>query len=177
MAADHDPECDQAIDPGNIIELDHKFPAKWLQAGSLSISDPLLHATLQSEYPEYYTVNHDEFTVGVFCMLKDGVYTTLTTQYNGATADYSTVPYKCRICKSTEGDIGEWSSGTRLKIGQSRAEAQALLGVVLKENLTTLRFQETVEEDTYKVWHSQSLRLEFREEALCRLTLFDFRER
>lgn len=175
--ADHDPECDEAIDPGLKIELEHKFPIKWLQAGHIRISNPILHVKLQSEYPEHYAVHHDEFTVGVFCALRDGVYTTITAQDNGAAAEYSTTLYKCRTCKSADKDIGDLSSGTGLKIGQSKSEVQALLGIGLKGRITTLSFEETEDEGGDRVWHSQTLRLEFCDNTLCRLTVSEFRER
>ena len=105
------------------------------------------------------------------------VYTTITAQENGAAAEYSTTLYKCRTCKPADKDIDDLSSGTGLKIGQSKSEVQALLGIELKGKITTLGFEETEDEDDDRVWHFQTIRLEFCDDALCRLTVSEFRER
>jgi len=173
--ADH--QCVETINPGKEIVLDNKFPSKWLLVGNKLISDPILHSKLRSEYRKYYTVTTDEFIVGMFCVLKDGAFTTITTQDDGASADFSTIPPKCWNCNSIEKDMSDLISGTGLKIGQSKSETGSTLGCNTTEDITTFIFEELEKGEKYNIWHSQRLRLEFRTHKLIRYTIRDFRER
>jgi len=70
----------EAIDQGRKIELNHEFPIEWLQVGHIPISNPILHVKLQSEHAENYSLNDGEFTAGIFCVSKEGVYTTILVE-------------------------------------------------------------------------------------------------
>jgi len=63
-----------------------------------------------------------------------------------------------------------------LKIGQSKATVSKVLNTIIKEDITTISFEEILGDDKTSVKHTQKLRLVFQNSRLIDFEISDFRE-
>jgi hypothetical protein len=170
--ADH--ACVDDSPSGSSIPLKHPFPKKWFRVGQRSVIDPATHKTLKESHKASYVSGYEEGPFGYLCLKADGGYLAITTSDFGPGADYSKVAPKCLKCSDSSTDLKEFASGTGLRLGQTKAEAAAQINVALPADVVDLTYDET--EDNGKVLHTESLHLEFKNNMLVRLTIYDYRE-
>jgi hypothetical protein len=175
--ADHD--CIEGREYGHQIKLKKPLPKNWLIIGDKLIYNPELHSILRSKFAKYYTLGTDEegFSIAHFCGYKNGIYASISNGDFGPSAEFSSEAPKCWKCKTVTEDIEYFVSGSGLKIGQDKARATSILGYTIKEDITSISFEEIEKVKEHNTWHSQTLRIEFRNNKLIRLSIYDFRER
>ncbi len=146
------------------------MPTHWLTIGDKLINDTQLHAILRTKYAKYYTSGKDTegFTIDHFCGFKNGVYATISNGDFGPSAEFSKETPKCYSCKPVEETIPFFISGSGLKIGQNKAIVSSILGFEIKDDITSISFEEIKNGVEHRIWHSQTLRIEFRNNNLIR---------
>ncbi len=175
--ADHD--CIDERPYGHQIKVKGKLPKNWLMIGDKSIMDPQLHSILSSKYAKYYTSGLDDegFTIDHFCGYKDGIYIFISNGDFGPSAEFSLDAPKCVKCSTVTEDIKKLVSASGLIIGQNKATVSSILGYTIKEDITSILFEEIETNNENKIWHSQMLRVEFRNDRLIGFSVSDYRER
>jgi hypothetical protein len=176
--AEHD--ClEEAWKVGHWIKIEKDFPKNWLMIGDKLIYDPQLHSILRSEFAKYYTEGTDGegFSIDHFCGYKNGIYVTISNGDFGPSAEFSSKAPKCWKCKPVTESIKYFVSGSVLKIGQDKARVTSILGYTIKEDRTCIKFEEIEKGKEHKIYHSQYLWMEFRNNKLIRFAIDDFRER
>jgi len=175
--AEHD--CIDERPYGHQIKLKKHLPKTWLMVGDKSIYDPKLHSTLLSEFAKHYTVGTDGegFSINHFCGYKNGVYVTIANGDFGPWAEFSSEAPKCWKCKPVTEKSDYFVSGSGLRIGQDKAKATSILGHGIKQDITSISFEEIEKGKDHNISHSQTLRLEFRKNKLLRFSISDYREK
>ncbi len=171
--------CDEGYPYGHKIEVKKSLPKNWLIVGDKSISDPRLHSELRSKYAKYYTSGSDGegFTIDHFCGFKKGIYVSIWNSDFGPSATFSSEAPKCEKCKPVTEDIIYFVSGSGLTIGLSKAKVSSILGYAIKDDITSIIFEEIEKDNGHDIWHSQMLNVEFRDDKLIRFSVSDDRER
>ena len=177
--ADHD--CIEGINEGTEINLEKKFPEDWLTIGGKLITDPKLHSELSAKFKDYYYTGEDEgYTGHSFCAQKNGIYIKVHTGNSDVDtqsyAEFSAIPPKCYKCKRISKGTEYLTSKVGLKIGQSKATVSKVLNTIIKEDITTISFEEILGDDKTSVKHTQKLRLVFQNSRLIDFEISDFRE-
>jgi hypothetical protein len=164
---------------GHEIKVKKTLPKNWLMIGDKTIFDPQLHSLLSSKYAKYYTSGTDDegFTIDHFCGYKNGIYVDIWNGDFGPSAEFSNEAPKCEKCSSVTEDIKYFVSGSGLTIGQNKATVSSVLGYTIQEDITSISFEEIEKENENNIWHSQTLRVEFRNDKLIRFSVSDYRER
>ena len=175
--ADHD--CIDAREYGQKIIVDKSLPTLWFIIGDKQINDPNLHRILRAKYAKYYTSGKDEegFTIDHFCGYKNGIYITISNGDFGPTAEISNEAPKCYSCEALNEEIPYFNSGTGLKIGQNKKTVSSILGYEISENITSILFEEIEKGKKHNISHTQTLRIEFRDNILFRFSIGEYRER
>ncbi len=147
--------------------------------GDKLIYDPELHSILRSKFAKYYTLGTDEegFSIAHFCGYKNSIYVNVSNGDFGPSAEFSSEAPKCWKCKPVTENIEYFVSGSGLKIGRDKTRATSILGYTIKEDITSISFEEMEKGKEHNIWHSQTLRIEFRNNKLIRLSINDYRER
>jgi hypothetical protein len=175
--AEHD--CIDERPYGHQIKVKEKLPKKWLMIGDKSIMDPQLHSILRTKYAKYYTsgVDGEGFTIDHFCGYKNGIYIDISNGDFGPSAEFSQEAPKCEKCSPVTEEIKTLVSASGLKIGQNQATVSSILGYTIKDDIMSILFEEIEKDNENKIWHSQRLRVEFRNDRLIRFSVSDYRER
>ena len=176
--AEHGNDCDEVREYGQQIKIKKNLPKNWLMIGDKLLYNPELHSTLRSKYAKYYTSGRTEegFSIARFCGYKYGIYVDISNGSFGPSAEFSSEPPKCWECKPVTENIEYFVSGSGLKIGQDKAKATSILGYTIKDDITSITFEEIEKNKDHKIWHSQTLRIEFRNNKLIRFCIYDYRE-
>lgn len=175
--AEHD--CIDERPYGFQIKVKKELPNNWFIIGNKSIIGPQLHSILSSKYAKYYIlgVDNEGFTIDHFCGYKNGIYVNISNGDFGPWAEISSEAPKCEKCNPVTEDIKYFVSGSGLTIGQDKATVSSILGYSIKEDVTSISFEELEKGKEHNIWHSQMLRVEFRNNKLIRFSIDDFRER
>jgi len=170
------------IDPryyGKKVSVKNPLPTHWFSLGTTQLTDTQLHATLKGDYKKYYTAGKDGegFTIDHFCGFRDGLYLTISNGDFGPYAEFSKEPPKCYPCNPVNEDMPYFTSGTGLNIGQDKGVVSKILGHAISDDITSIIFNEIEQGKGYEIWHSQTLRTEFRDNKLVRFSIDDSREK
>lgn len=177
LRAEHD--CVEERPYGHQIKVRKTLPKHWLMIGDRLISDQKLHAILRSKFTENYIsgVDNEGFKIDHFCGYKNGIYFYISNGDFGPLAEFSSEAPKCENCNPVMKDIKYFVSGSGLKIGQDKATASSILGYIIKDDITSISFEEIERDKKHNISHSQNLRVEFHNNKLIRFSIDDYRER
>jgi len=166
VPATADNDCVEGFPNGRKIDVSHHLKKEWFLTGSDALNDPSFSAKLKNLYPNSFN--------GVLVCLKDssGYITVSTDTEYGPWSDYSVQPPKCFKCEPHHNALIQLSSGTGLHLGQTKNEASHILGIPLTDDVIEIQFNET----TKSIFHTESLRLEFKNDTLVRFGIGDYRE-
>ena|SRR3989442_15092957 len=173
-SADHG--CIEGRPYGRVIEVRQQLPRKWFFVGRKALSDRTLYSELNERYPDPNTSHRDASRF--ICLYVQGAYITVAYDASASWLDFSSVAPECWKCRVVNGNASELVSHSGLRIGQSRVEASTLLGVQLNRDhkAFTIRFHQVETGKNSKVWHEQSLTVEFQEDRLMRFHIIEHRE-
>ena len=177
LFADHG--CIDGRPFGHKIIVKKNLPTHWLTLGDKLISDPKLHTALRTQYSEHYISGKDGegFTIDHFCGFKNGIFAIISNGDWGPYAEFSKETPKCYSCKPIKETIPFFTSGSGLTIGQDKDTVSSILGIEIKDDITSITFEEIKKGKNHRKWHSQTLRIEFQNNELMRFSISDFRER
>jgi hypothetical protein len=170
-----DNSCIDDHPTGHVIPIDRKLPEEWLTIGVKSLIDPTLFTELRSKFKKQY-VSHQDGT-GSLCTYSKGVYIHIVTSEFGPSAEYSNTISKCSKC--TTGDVNpiDLNYKAGISIGQNRSEVSSKLGgIPLNEEIEKISFEEHDKKDHGGTYHDQSITLDFKEDKLVRIFIYDYRE-
>jgi len=176
LLAEHD--CIDEREYGHQVTVEKNLPKNWLTIGGILINDSRLHNILRTKYAKNYTTgkDHEGFTIDHFCGFKNGIYLVISNGDFGPSAEFSKETPKCFPCKHVKEEMPYFISGTGLKIGQDKKTASSILRYEIDNDITSISFEEIETGKTHNIWHSQTLRIEFRDNKLLRFSIYDSRE-
>lgn len=174
--ADAEHTCDDGYPLGKPVKLAQSLPSRWFLVGSTDVRKETTHTALKKRYRKEYLSGYDEGPFGSLCFkLKHG-YVEVTTSKYGSGVHYSILTPKCARCSSLRGTEKEFSSGTGLRLGLTKAKTSALLKSKIVADLTDLTFDETRMSGAVRVLHTELLSLEFKEDQLVRFSVYEYQE-
>jgi hypothetical protein len=163
-AADH--SCIDGKPYGEQVERKERLPREWLMINGKVVSDISLHAELRNRYKKAYRSNSDG-TGGLVCLYTGRLYINVSKHDSGSWFEFSTRAPKCWKCTSVKLDLDQLAPGAGLRIGQTRAQVSAILGVSIPTDadIVTIRFREVEKGQRSRV-HREDLRVQFQADKL-----------
>jgi len=131
------------------------------------VSDNSLHAELRKRYKKAYRSRSDN-TGGFVCLHTGELYLNVSKYDSGSWFEFSTHAPKCWKCTFMRLDPDQLAPGSGLRIGQTKAEVSAILGVSIQSgvDIVTIRFSQVERGPRSNRLHSEHLRVEFRADKL-----------
>ena len=174
-AADHD--CIEGRDTGYQIDRQTPLPKKWLMLNGKHVSSAGLHADLRHVNKLAHRRN-PHGTGGSICIYTGSIYINVSRYDSGSWFEFSTLAPTCGECPPVPLDRKAPTPDSGLRIGQTKAQVSAILGVNVPDDsdLVTITFSEVETRRRAKQWHQELLTLEFQEDKLIRFHVGDFRE-
>jgi hypothetical protein len=168
--------CIEELPYGTVLKQARHLPQEWFLVGEKSLIDPALHTALKKRFSSQYVSGFEEGEYGYLCLGDKDTFVTVTTNDFGVGVDYSKVAPKCQKCNSLNKLGKQFTSGSGLHLGQTKAQVSAIIGNPVISDIVSVTFEETVTEATGKVWHTEDLRLEFANDILIRIRINDYKE-
>jgi hypothetical protein len=173
--ADHD--CVEGRDTGYQIDRQAHLPKKWLMLNGRHVSSSGLHADLRTTYKLAYRGN-PHGSGGSICIDTGSIYISVSRYDSGAWFEFSALAPTCGECPPVRPDSKHPIPDSGLRIGQTKAQVSAILGVSVPDgsDVVTITFSEVETRQRAKQWHQELLTVEFQEDKLIRFHVGDFRE-
>jgi len=172
--ADH--ACIEELPNGTVLKQVHHLPQDWFLVGGKSLIGPALHTALKKQFRNQYVAGFDEGEYGYLCLNDKNSYVEVTTSDFGNGVTYSKTAPECSKCNPSKKLGQQFSSGSGLHLGQTKPQVSAIINAPISSDIVSVEFEETVTESTGKVWHTETLRLEFANGTLIRLSIYDYNE-
>jgi len=172
--ADH--ACIEELPNGTVLKQAHHLPQDWFLIGGKSLIGQALHIALKKQFRNQYVAGFDEGEYGYLCLNDKNTYVEVTTSAFGNGVTYSKTAPECSKCNPSNKLGKQFGSGSGLYLGQTKPQVSAIINVPITSDIVSVEFEETVTETTGKVWHTETLRLEFANDALIRLSIYDYKE-
>lgn len=172
--ADH--TCIEELPNGTVLKQTHHLPKEWFLVGGKSLIGPALHVALKKQFESQYVTGFEEGEYGYLCLNDKNTYVAVTTSDFGNGVSYSRMAPKCSKCNTTNKLGKQFNSGSALRLGQTKAQVSAIIGVPITSDILSVEFEETVTESTGQIWHTETLRLEFANDVLIRMIIYDYKE-
>lgn len=174
--AEADHACVDGYPMGTPVKLAQSLPGVWFRVGSEDVRKKAAHAALKQRHGKEYISGYDEGPVGSLCLKLKVGYVQVTTSDFGSGVQYSMIAPKCAKCASISGKEKEFTSGTGLRLGLTKAKTSELLKTKIVDDITDVTFEETKMVGAVKVLHTEVLSLEFKDDRLVRFSVDDFQE-
>lgn len=171
-----DHTCIEELPNGTVLKQIHHLPKEWFLVGGKSLIGPTLHVALKKQFKSQYVTGFEEGEYGYLCLNDKKTYVAVTTSDFGNGVSYSKTAPKCSKCNVTKKLGKEFSSGSGLHLGQTKAQVSAIINVPITSDIFSVEFEEMVTESTGKIWHTETLRLEFANDVLIQVSIYDFKE-
>jgi len=168
--------CDDGYPMGTPIKLAKPLPNVWFRIGSRDVRKKATHAALKQEHVGVYRSGYEEGPVGSLCLKLNDGYVEVTTSDFGLGVQYSELMPKCAKCSSNTGTEEQFISGTRLRLGMTKAETSELLKSKIVADLTDITHEETKAVGGTRVLHTEMLSLEFKNNRLVRFSVYVYEE-
>jgi hypothetical protein len=168
--------CVDGYPMGAPIKLTQPLPSEWFRVGSADVRKEPTHSALKQRYGKNYLSSYDEGPFGSLCLKLKVGYVEVTTSDFGSGVQYSMLAPKCARCVSINVTGKEFTSGTGLRLGMTKARTSELLKTKIIADLTDLTFEETQAVGAVRVLHTESLSLEFKDNRLIRFSVYDYQE-
>jgi len=164
-AADH--PCVDGQPYGEQVERKERLPREWLMLNGKVVSDISLHAELRERYKKAYRSRSDG-TGGFMCLKTGRLYINVSRWDSGSSFDFSTRAPKCWKCTSMTVDLNQFVPGSGLRIGQTKAQVSAILGVSIPNDaeIVAIRFDQVEKDRQKNQSHHEMLRVQFRTDKL-----------
>jgi len=164
-AADHG--CIEEKPYGEQIEREERLPRKWLMLNGKVVSDVSLHAELRTRYKKAYRSSSGG-SGGFICLHTGELYINVSKYDSGSWFEFSIRAPKCWKCTFMRLDLAHLAPGSGLRIGQTKGQVSAILGVSIRSDvdIVTIRFKEVERGPRTNRLHTESLRVEFRADKL-----------
>lgn len=168
--------CIEELPNGTVLKQAHHLPQEWFLVGGKSLIGPALHVALKKQFGIQYVTGFEEGEYGYLCVKENGTYVEVTTNSFGVGVNYSKTAPKCSKCNAANKLGKQFSSGSGLHLGQTKAQVSAIINAAVTSDIVSVTFEETVAEPPRKVWHTEVLRLEFANDVLIRVSIDDYKE-
>jgi hypothetical protein len=168
--------CIEELPNGTVLKQAHHLPQGWFLVGGKSLVGPALHVSLKKQFGNQYVTGFDEGEYGYLCLNNKYTYVEVTASDFGNGVTYSRTAPKCSKCNASNKLGKQFSSGSGLHLGQTKAQVSAIIDTSITSDIASVEFEETVNEFSGKVQHTEVLRLEFANNALIRFSIYDFKE-
>ncbi len=168
--------CDDGLPKGTVLKQAHHLPQEWFLVGGKSLIGPALHVALKKQFGNQYVTGFEEGEYGYLCLKDKGTYVAVTTSGFGDGVAYSRTPPKCMKCNASNKISKQFISGSGLHLGQTKAQVSSIIDAPITSDVVSVEFEETVTESGGKVWHTEVLRLEFANDVLIQVSIYDYKE-
>jgi hypothetical protein len=168
--------CDDGLPKGTVLKQEHHLPQKWFFVDGKSLVGPALHVALKKQFRGQYVTSFEEVEYDYLCLKDKDTYVAITTSDFGDGVAYSRTPPKCMRCNASNKISKQFVSGSGLNLGQTKAQVSSIIDVPITADVVSVEFEETVTEPSGKVWHTEVLRLEFANDVLIQVSIYDFKE-
>ena len=141
------------------------------------VSNRGLHADLRTSYKLAYRGN-PHGSGGSICIDVGSIYISVSNYDSGSSFEFSALAPTCGQCHPVKPDSKHPVADSGLRIGQTKAQVSAILGVSVPDgtDVVTITFSEVETRQRPKQWHQELLTIEFQEDKLIRFLVGDFRE-
>jgi hypothetical protein len=141
------------------------------------VSNSGLHTDLRTSYKLAYRAN-PHGSGGSICIDTGSAYISVSKYDSGSWFEFSALAPTCSTCASMKSDSKHPTPDSGLRIGQTKAQVAAILGVSFPDgsDVVTITFSEVETRQRTKQWHQELLTVEFQEDKLIRFHVGDFRE-
>jgi hypothetical protein len=171
-----DHSCLEERANGSIVKRESRLPQGWFKVGDASVVDPTLHLSLKKRYGSKYISGVEEGEYGYLCLKDKTGYVSVSTSGFGTGVEYSSAKPDCLKCKQAK-DFGErFTSGTGLRLGQTKARASSMLGTPITQEIVSVIFEEQTATGELYALHTEILRVEFKDDLLVRSSVYDYQE-
>jgi hypothetical protein len=174
--ADAEHTCIDGYPMGTLIKSTQSLPSGWFQIGSRDVRKEAAHSAMKKHYGGKYLSGYDEGPVGSLCLKLKVGYVQVTTSDSGSGVHYSLLAPKCARCSSIGGAEKKFASGTGLRLSLTKMKTSKLLKMKIIADLTDVIFEETKTVGAVKVFHTEILSLEFKDDRLVRFSVYDYQE-